>query len=128
MSLPSAEGKPAAGKKKSSSSSWLYCSVVFPFVIAASLVYTPGFWIIILMYADFLTPWVLFESKAYDMYHEFLVSRLTERPELPIVMVSPEEATPENLKKLSKGYTFPIIIKGMLKNSTSLTQWNHRDW
>lgn len=119
-------GCQGGGKKKATS--WWFYIFGLPIVVALSLVYTPGFWVTFLIYVDFYTPWILFESKAYDAYHDFLVSRLSERPELPIPTISPEEATTENLIKLSNGYTFPVIIKGLLVNSTSLTDWASRDW
>jgi hypothetical protein len=64
----------------------------------------------------------------YNAYHEFLISRLPEREEVPLIEITPAEATPENLYKLSKGYTWPIVIRGLLTNSTGIDSWSDHDW
>lgn len=80
------------------------------------------------MFIDFYTPWVLFESNLYDGYHQFLVSNLKEKPELPIPELTPEEATVTNILKVSNGFTFPFVIRGMLENSTAIHDWNDPNW
>lgn len=37
--------------------------------------------------------------------------------------LSPEEATIENIEKLSRGYTFPIVIKGLLNDTPGVDAW-----
>lgn len=102
--------------------------VVLPLIVAASLVMLPGFWVNLLLFVDFYTPWVLFESPLYDKYHDFLVGRLPERPELPLQEITPAEASYENLLKLSKGFTEPIVIRGLLGNASSLDTWHKPEW
>lgn len=46
--------------------------LLFPILVALSLVYLPNFWIHVLLLVDFYTPWVLFESPLYAAYHKFL--------------------------------------------------------
>lgn len=57
--------------------------LLFPILISISLIYFPSFWVSICILVDYYTPWVLFESNFYNMYHHFLVSRLPEREEYP---------------------------------------------
>ena len=80
--------------------------IALPVIIPLSLVYTPIFWVNLLMFIDFYTPWVLFESPLYDKYHNFLVNRLQERSEEPLIEISAENATMENIVKLSKSFTW----------------------
>jgi hypothetical protein len=91
-----------------------------PVLVALSLVYVPSIWVYTALLVDFHTPWVLFESPMYEAYHQFLVSRLTEQPELPIPEIAAKDATYETVRALSNGYTFPIVIKGMLKDSEAV--------
>jgi len=44
------------------------------------------------------------------------------------VEISYAEVTKEKLKALSKGYTFPVVIRGMVKNATALQKWGDQDW
>jgi hypothetical protein len=96
--------------------------------IALSLVYVPSFWVNVCILVDFYTPWKLYESDLYEKYHQFLVSRLEEKEEQPLIEITPAEATPENLLKLSKGYTWPIIIRGLLSDSPGISKWNSSEW
>jgi hypothetical protein len=99
-----------------------------PVLIALSLVYLPSFWVNLAILVDFYTPWVLFDSPLYDSYHNFLVSRLTEKPEIPLMEVTPAEATFENLQKLSNGFTHPIIVRGLMGNTTAVQKWGNHQW
>lgn len=96
--------------------------------IALSLVLVPSFWVNVFILVDFYTPWILFESKLYDQYHQFLISRLEEREEQPVIEITPAEANAETLFKLSKGYTWPIIIRGMLADAPGISTWNSSKW
>ena len=102
--------------------------VLIPVLVALSLVYTPRYWVNFAMLVDFYTPWILFESPMYDQYHEFLVSRLPEREEMPIPELTPAEATPERLREVSNGYTFPVVIRNMLGDSDALSTWDKAEW
>jgi hypothetical protein len=102
--------------------------VILPILIAISLVIFPHFWVAIFVLIDFYTPWVLFESPLYDSYHNFLVSRLTEKSEIPLPELTAEEATYDRLFKESDGFTFPIVIRGFLGNTTAVKHWSDHDW
>ncbi len=102
--------------------------VLLPILIAVSLVYLPGFWVNVLMVVDFYTPWVLFDSPLYDKYHHFLVDNLPEKPEVPLIEIPASEASYDNLMKLSKGFTFPIIIRGLLNNTNGMDNWASPKW
>jgi hypothetical protein len=101
---------------------------LLPVIVAVMAVYFPRVFVDICMLVDFYTPWILFESPTFEKYHNFLVSRLAERDELPLPEISPEEATPDALRKLSDGYTFPIVIRGMFKNATGIEAWKDSQW
>ncbi len=87
--------------------------ILLPVLVAISLVYLPRFWVNIFVLVDFYTPWVLFESSLYDKYHHFLVDNLPVKPDIPLLEITKEEANYDNLYKLSNGFTFPIIIRGL---------------
>jgi hypothetical protein len=97
--------------------------VIIPVLAALSLVYTPGFWVHLCLLIDFYTPWSLYNSYLFDVYHNFLIDRLEIRPELPIPELSPDQATPKAVREISKGFTFPFVIRGLLENSTALQTW-----
>jgi len=104
--------------------------VVFalPVIIALSLVYFPSFWVSLCMLVDFYTSWELFTSDIYGQYHKFLISGLKERTELPITEITAEEATTENILRVSKGFTWPVVIRGLLGNTTAVKEWADPEW
>lgn len=102
--------------------------VLIPVLVAVSLVYLPNFWVFLAVLIDYHTPWVLFDSPLYEKYHQFLLSRLPVRDEMPLKEIHHTEATFENLSKLSNGFTWPIVIRGLLENSTALSKWNETDF
>lgn len=102
--------------------------LLLPVLIAVSLVYLPALWVNIFMLVDFYTPWVLFDSKLYDQYHHFLVDNLPVKPEVPLIEISRSEANYDNLYKLSKGFTFPIVIRQLLNNSNGMENWANPQW
>lgn len=99
-----------------------------PLLVALSLVYWPSLWVTIFVFVDYYTPWVLFDSKLYDMYHNFLVSSLTEKPEIPLPELDASEATFDRVYKMSNGFTFPVVIRQLLGNTTGVQQWSNHDW
>eukprot|EP01031_Cornospumella_fuschlensis_P038333 gene38333-46584_t len=113
--------------QKVHSTKWVY-SLFIPVLIVVSLVYWPLFWVNIFVLVDFYTPWVLFESPLYDKYHHFLVSRLTEKPEIPLPEISAADATYEYLYNVSHGFTFPVVIRGLLGNTSAVQLWQNHDW
>ena len=107
---------------------FLVIFVVIPFLLMTSVTYFPLFWIHVMMTVDYLTPWVAFESPFYLSYHQFLVSRLEERPEIPIPFLDSTNFSVDAVKQLGRGYTFPVVIKGLAKNSTGVQKWSDRNW
>lgn len=80
------------------------------------------------MTVDFFTPWKIFTSPAFDAYHQFLLSKLPEREELSIPVLHANNFTAEDVDRLSKGFTFPIIIREVLVNSSGVQKWTDHDW
>lgn len=101
---------------------------ILPVIVALSIVYRSEFWVLLAVVADFYTPWVLFESKAFDIYHQFLVSRLTVKPEIPLPELTAAEATHAAVYKASNGYTFPVVIRNLLGNTTAVQNWGKPEW
>lgn len=99
-----------------------------PALLCLSLIYLPNVWIYVFMTADYLTPWKLFDSPTFDMYHDFLLSGLKERDELHIPVLHANNFTVEEVVKLSNGYTFPVIIREVLVNSSGVAKWPDADW
>lgn len=104
---------------------WL---VGLPLAVCFSLIYLPQFWIYVFMTVDFLTPWKIFDSPTFHMYHDFLVSRLSEQQELPLPELDMSNYTVEEFRRLSQDYTFPVVVRGMLHNATGLKYWSDSDW
>jgi hypothetical protein len=119
------------------------------------VIYTPSLWVNLMVLVDFYTPWIAFESPIYTSYHKFLVDRLPEREEQPLIEIPASEASMENIIKLTKGFTWynklldfscyicfldfitpspdillprPLVIRGLLANSTALKTWSNVDW
>ena len=99
-----------------------------PALIVFTLIYLPNFWIYVFMTVDYLTPWVLFESKAFDAYHEFLLERRPDLPEKNIAELHANNFTREDVVRLSDGFTVPVIIREVLVNSTGVAEWNKKDF
>lgn len=95
---------------------FLFCFRFYP----NPIVYT-------LMLVDFHTSWKIFDSPMYERYHQYLISTLSEREEgkIPELFAS-DNFTKEDVVRLSKGFTFPLIIRGLLENATGVQQWNDR--
>jgi hypothetical protein len=102
--------------------------ITLPIILALSIVYLPHFWIYVLMTIDYFTPWKIFNSPTFDKYHDFLLSRLPEQPELSIPELHANNFTKEDVIRLSKGYTFPLIIREVLVNSSGVKEWNNPQW
>lgn len=102
---------------------------LLPVLIAVSLVAFPNFWVMVCMLADYYTPWVLMESPLYDAYHNYLVSSLPERPETPLPEIPASEATLEKVRELTKDFTFPLVIRGLLgSEAEGVKKWATRDF
>jgi hypothetical protein len=101
---------------------------LIPALIYISLIYLPNVWIYVFMTADYLTPWKIFDSPTFDGYHDFLISRLTDKEEMPIPVLHANNFTTEDVIRLSKDYTFPVIIRDVLANSSGVAKWPDADW
>lgn len=101
---------------------------LLPVFIAWSLVFWPQFWVYTAMLIDFYTPWVLFDSPLYRSYHDFIVGRLEERPEIPLPEIPIEKATYEEVLRVTKDFTYPVIIRGMLAESPAMQLWSNKTW
>lgn len=103
-------------------------AIILPIAIALSLVYKPDFWVGLCVILDFYTPWKLFESPMFEMYHNFLISQLSEKPEIPLPELTAAQATHDAVFEASKGYTQPLVIRNLLGNSTAVQKWGNPDW
>lgn len=101
---------------------------VLPVIIALSIFWRSEFWILLCVIIDYYTPWVAFESPLYHFYHKILVSRLSEKPEIPLLELTAAEATHDRVFAASKGYTEPIVIRNLLGNSSAVQNWANPDW
>lgn len=114
--------------RESSSSRLMLFVVGVPIALMTALVYLPNWTIYGFLVVDFLTPWKIFDSPAFIKYHEFLVSRLPERDEMPIPVLDMSNFSVAAFKELSKGYTFPVVVRGMLHNATGIDHWSSAEW
>jgi hypothetical protein len=101
---------------------------LLPVIIALSLIYTPQFWVCLCIIIDFSTDWEIFLSSTYDSYHKFLVGRLPDREEIPLQEIHWSEASGEKVKELTRGFTYPVIIRGLLGESDAVKFWNDPEW
>ena len=106
----------------------VHWTVTLFFVLGWSFSYLEHFWIYILMLVDIFTPWVLFESSMFDAYHHFLLDRMPIREELSIPELHANNFTTEDVIRLSRDYTFPVIIREMLINTSSVSTWSQSQW
>lgn len=97
-------------------------------VVAVSLVLLPQFWIYVFLALDFYTPWNMWKSQTFQTWADFVISLRPEQPELPIPEVHVDDATVEIVRKLSKGYAFPIVIRGAVKDTDAVKLWNDPEW
>lgn len=103
--------------------------LISPAFILASLVFLPNFWYHILMLLDYYYDgFVLFDSPLVKQYHSFLLSRLPEVPETPLPELALKDLTKESLREMSKGYTFPVVIRGVLKDLPAIKHWGNKSW
>lgn len=102
---------------------------LLPVIIAVTLVVFPAFWVNVFVIVDFYTPWVLFDSPLYDAYHNFLLSQLPDREPIPLREIPASEASYEKIVELTEGFSFPLIIRGLLgKDSEGVKNWGNPDW
>jgi hypothetical protein len=124
MAAPNPIKKKAGGPRLS-----LLVLLISPVFILASLVLLPNFWYHIFMLLDYYYDgFVLFDSPIVQKYHSFLMSRMPDIPETPLPELALKDFTKENLKKMSNGYTFPVVIRGALKDLPAIKHWGNSSW
>lgn len=101
---------------------------VLSVLIAVSLVFFPSFWVNLFLVIDFLTSWELFNSRIYDAYHTFIVNRLPDRPILPLQEINYDQVTNEKIVELTRNFTWPLVIRGFLGNTTAVKEWGNPEW
>ena len=103
---------------------WISATVV----LAALLpVYFPNAFWHLLMLVDFFHPF-LFNYSWVEQYHSYLISNLSEKPELRTVEIPRELATKEYIYKVSNGYTIPVVIRKALDDVPALNIWTNKSW
>jgi hypothetical protein len=104
----------------------LLLTVALPLVI----IFSPNITFHILMVIEFFTPFPfkIFSSPLVLQYHEYLMSKLPEIPELPAVELSLQDLTRESLRIASHDYTFPVVIRGALKDLPAIKLWGNASW
>lgn len=106
----------------------MYIAALVPILILVALRFFPQVAVYGFMLVDFHTSWKLFESPLYAQYHEYIMSTKPEIPEAPIPELHFSNFTPEDVRRLSKDYTFPVVIRGLLENSTAVEKWLDKTW
>jgi len=82
-----------------------------------------------LMFCDYVIPgWKMFNDPYVQKYHNFLMSRLPDRPDQEANIIPLEGCTREKLREASKGYTVPVIIRGAVKDVNALEKWTNATW
>jgi len=104
-----------------------YCRNIIILLLLVVLIYPP-FTIYPLLIIDFFTPWSLFESNLFSQYHDFIISQLSDKDEMPIPELHAHNMTKDDLASLSNGYTFPVVVRGALKDSPAVKHWGDKDW
>lgn len=97
-------------------------------VFLGFVVFSPLVTFHVIMLLDFFTPFSAFESPIVARYHEYLVSQLPDQDEIPLPELHAHNITREAFYEASKGYTFPTVVRGMLKDLDALKKWNNASW
>jgi hypothetical protein len=104
----------------------LLIAIIIPLIV----MFLPNVTFHILMVIEFFTPipFKLFTSPYVIQYHNYLMSKLPEIPELPALELPLEDLTRESLRIASKDYTFPVVIRGALKDMPAIKVWGNASW
>lgn len=113
---------------KPKGSVWPQLLLLVAIFIPFSMIYMPGVAIYYFVIADMVTPWVLFESPLFERYHQYVVKDLLEMNELPVPELHANNFTREDVIRITKGFTWPVVIRGVLENSTGVEKWDDADW
>ncbi len=101
---------------------------LIPVLLALSLVYYPPLFINVAVLVDYYTPWKIFESTLYEKYHNYLVSSLPVKDEIPLPEIDYTEANFDKIVEMTNNFTFPVVIRGALKDSEGVKHWHSHDW
>jgi hypothetical protein len=85
------------------------CSVITILV----LFYVPIVTFHVIMLFDFFGFIKPFTNDYIAAYHKYIVKDLPESEEIPCPELLLSEATKESLRVASKGYVFPVVIRGL---------------
>lgn len=96
--------------------------------IALSPLFAPSFWIHVIILLDYFQVFNAFDSPLVESYHSFLLSRLPDRPEGTPPILFAENVTKEQVIAASRGYTFPIVIRGIMSDTPAMNTWNNLSW
>jgi hypothetical protein len=97
-------------------------------VVAVSVVLCPNYVVYPFIVADALTSWTVEDSWLWDQYHKFLTATRPDRPALPLPEMDISEWSRERFMVMTKNWTFPIVIRGVLKESPALKNWANKTW
>ncbi|RYH15712.1 hypothetical protein EON65_31305 [archaeon] len=53
---------------------------------------------------------------------------MSEKPEIPLPEISAVDATYDHLFEVSNGFTFPVVIRGLLGSTSAVQLWRDHDW
>lgn len=104
-----------------------YTSIVVV-LLAISLVVLPNVWVYVFMALDFYTNWHLHDSTLWGYYHQVLTATKPDREALPLPEMDVSEFSREKLIEMSNNFTFPVVVRGVLKGAPALELWQRRDW
>lgn len=102
--------------------------VIILLAVLSTVIFIPSIWVNLAVLVDFYTPWVLFDSSLYKAYHHYLVDSLPVKDEIPMLEIPASEANMENIIRLTQGWTFPVIIRGLLGNTSAIQKWSDHTW
>ena len=93
------------GVSKSSKMSMSRKAVYASIALVALAAYNPSFTWHCIMLVDYFTEWSAFDSPYVQQYHNYLMSKLPDRPEIPAIEIQRHEATLETISAATNYYT-----------------------
>lgn len=129
-------GKDSTTTKKSSSGGLSFWHFVVGITLANTL-YIVYYSITLTLKAGdpliFIIPnfllWTPFRDLTYQWWEKVLKYDTTkEIPLIPIPEIKAEEYSYDKVKELSEGFRYPIVVRGLFKNTTAVKKWHTRDY
>lgn len=105
--------------------------LLFSLFIPLLLILRPNVTVHLLMILEFsfpFPPFQLFSSPLMKSYHEYLVSQLPDREEIPAFELPLDQLTRESLRITSRDYTYPVVIRSVLADLPAIQKWNNITW